>query len=191
VERHFKTQQRIRNLWAENAVRLAGTDPDHAQRDLFNAIARREFPKWSVFVQVMTEAQTIEREKRTGWNPFDVTKIWPRNDFARLSVGVLELNRNPANYPAEVEQAAFSPANIVPGRGFSPDKMLQGRLFAYHDARLHRVGMSHQHLPVNRPRCPFHNQQRDRGDGDRQRRRRAELRDGAGRRPRAHWLWPR
>ncbi len=161
VKWHLKTQQGIKNLMPEDAVRLAGSDPDHAQRDLFDAIARGDFPRWNVSIQVMTEAEALTWEERTGWNPFDLTKVWPHKDFPRIAVGVLELNRNPVNYHAEVEQAAFSPANIVPGLGFSPDKMLQGRLFAYHDAQLYRVGTNHQQLPVNSPRCPFHNQQRD------------------------------
>ncbi|WP_427912777.1 catalase [Ramlibacter sp. MMS24-I3-19] len=161
VKWHFKTQQGIRNLSAGEAVRLAGTDPDYAQRDLFDAIASGRYPRWTVCIQVMTEAERADWEQRTGWNAFDLTKVWPHKDFPLQQVGVLELNRNPANYHAEVEQAAFSPANVVPGLGYSPDKMLQGRLFAYHDAQLYRVGTNHQHLPVNRPRCPFHNQQRD------------------------------
>jgi catalase len=142
-------------------VRLAGTDPDYAQRDLFNAIARGDFPRWSVEMQVMSDAQRAAWEDRTGWDAFDLTKVWPQGDFPRIPVGILELNRNPDNYHADVEQAALSPSNIVPGLGYSPDKMLQARLFAYHDAQLYRVGTNHQHLPVNRPRCPFHNQQRD------------------------------
>ena len=161
VKWHFKTQQGIKNLPAAEAVRLAGTDPDYAQRDLFGAIARGDFPRWNVFIQVMTDEQRIEWEQRTGWNAFDLTKVWPHKDFPRIAVGTLELNRNPQNYHAEVEQVAFSPANVVPGMGYSPDKMLQGRLFAYHDAQLYRVGTNHQHLEINRPRCPFHNQQRD------------------------------
>jgi len=161
VKWHFKTCQGIKNLSAQEAGRLAGADPDHAQRDLFNAIAGGDFPKWDVFIQVMREDQRVAWERKTGWNAFDLTKVWPHSDFARIPVGVLELNRNPGNYHAEVEQAAFSPANLVPGMGYSPDKMLQGRLFAYHDAQLYRVGTNHQHLPVNQPRCPFHNQQRD------------------------------
>jgi catalase len=161
VKWHLKTRQGIKNLSAAEAVRLAGADPDHAQRDLFNAIAAGDFPKWDVSIQVMTEPAAGAWEKRTGWNPFDLTKVWPYGDFPRIPVGILELNRNPDNYHEHVEQAAFSPANIVPGMGFSPDKMLQGRLFAYHDAQLYRVGTNHQHLPVNRARCPFHNQQRD------------------------------
>jgi catalase len=163
VKYHLKTRQGIRNLKAADAVRLAGTDPDHAQRDLFDAIARSDFPRWTLFVQVMTEAERQAWEARTGWSAFDLTKIWPHADFPRIEVGVLELNRNPDNYHAEVEQVAFSPANVVPGLGYSPDKMLQGRLFAYHDAQLYRVGTNHQQLPVNRPRCPLHHQQRDGG----------------------------
>ena len=161
VKWHLKTQQGIRNLPAADAVRLAGEDPDYAQRDLFGAIASGDFPRWDVQVQVATEQQLADWEVRTGWNPFDLTKVWPHGDFPLIAVGVLELNRNPVNYHAEVEQAALSPANVVPGMGFSPDKMLQARLFAYHDAQLYRVGTNHQHLPVNAPRCPFHNQQRD------------------------------
>ena len=161
VKWHLKTQQGIKNLSVEEATRLAGSDPDHAQRDLFNAIAEGNFPKWNVSIQAMTEEEAVAFETRTGWNPFDLTKVWPYADFPRIPVGVLELNRNPDNYHEHVEQAAFSPANIVPGMGYSPDKMLQGRLFAYHDAQLYRVGTNHQHLPVNRARCPFHNQQRD------------------------------
>ena len=161
VKWHLTTQQGIKNLSAADAVRLAGVDPDYAQRDLFNSIAEGDFPKWQVRIQVATEAELAAWEKRTGWNPFDLTKVWPHADFPRMSVGVLELNRNPENYHADVEQVAFSPANIVPGMGYSPDKMLQGRLFGYHDAQLYRVGTNHQHLPVNSPRCPFHNQQRD------------------------------
>ena len=161
VKWHFLTQQGIKNLTAEEATRIAGTDPDYAQRDLFNAIAQGDFPRWDVKVQVATDAELAAWEARTGWNPFDLTKVWPHADFPLQQVGVLELNRNPVNYHAEVEQAALSPSNVVPGMGYSPDKMLQARLFAYHDAQLYRVGTNHQHLPVNAPRCPFHNHQRD------------------------------
>jgi catalase len=161
VKWHFKTLQGIRNLPASEAVRLAGTDPDYAQRDLFNAIAKGDYPRWSVEIQVMDDEQRAAWEAKTGWDAFDLTKVWPQGEFPRIKVGILELNRNPDNYHADVEQAALSPSNIVPGMGYSPDKMLQARLFAYHDAQLYRVGTNHQHLPVNRPRCPFHNQQRD------------------------------
>ncbi|WP_338680760.1 catalase [Janthinobacterium sp. TB1-E2] len=163
VKWHFKTRQGIKNLPAAEAGRLAGADPDYAQRDLFGAIARGDFPQWEVKLQVATQEQLDAWEQRTGWNPFDLTKVWPHADFPLLPVGIFELNRNPDNYHAEVEQAAFSPANAVPGMGYSPDKMLQGRLFAYHDAQLYRVGTNHQHLPVNAARCLFHNQQRDGG----------------------------
>jgi catalase len=151
VKYHFKTNQGIKNLTPEAATALAGSDPDYAQR----------FPSWTMSIQVMTEAQRESWEKRTGWSAFDLTKVWPYSDFPRIPVGQLELNRNVSNYHAEVEQAAFSPANIVPGLGFSPDKMLQGRLFAYHDAQLYRVGTNHQQLPVNRPKCPVMHHQRD------------------------------
>lgn len=161
VKWHLKTRQGIKNLSAADATRIAGEDPDYAQRDLFGAIERGDFPRWDVKLQVATEEQLAAWEARTGWNPFDLTKVWPHADFPLIPVGVFELNRNPLNYHAEVEQAALSPANIVPGMGYSPDKMLQARLFAYHDAQLYRVGTNHQHLPVNAPRCPFHNQQRD------------------------------
>jgi len=161
VKWHFKTRQGIKNLSAAEATRIAGSDPDHAQRDLFNAIAANDFPQWDVQVQVATAEELEAWGARTGWNPFDLTKVWPHGDFPKQPVGVLELNRNPQNYHAEVEQAAFSPANVVPGLGYSPDKMLQGRLFGYHDAQLYRVGTNHQHLPVNAPRCPVHNHQRD------------------------------
>jgi catalase len=161
VKWHLKTQQGIKNLLPEDAVRLAGEDPDYSQRDLFDSIAKGDFPKWKVFIQVMTEAQRIAWEKKTGWNAFDLTKVWPHKDFARIPVGIMELNRNPANYHADVEQAAFSPSSLVPGMGYSPDKMLQGRLFAYHDAQLYRIGTNHQYLPVNAAKCPVHHQQRD------------------------------
>jgi catalase len=161
VKWHFRTLQGIKNLSAADASRLAGQDPDYAQRDLFHAIDSGDFPRWEMRLQVATEAELDAWEQRTGWNPYDLTKIWPHADFPLIPVGIMELNRNPLNYHAEVEQAAFSPGNIVPGLGYSPDKMLQARLFGYHDAQLYRVGTNHQHLPVNAPRCPFHNQQRD------------------------------
>lgn len=161
VKFHAKSMQGIKNLRAEEATRLAGTDPEHAQRDLYEAIERKDYPKWQFNVQVMPEAEADAFAKSTGWNPFDLTKVWPQKDYPLIEVGVLELNRNPENYFAEVEQAAFSPASVVPGIGFSPDRMLQGRIFAYHDAHLYRIGTNYQHLPVNRPQCPYQNYQRD------------------------------
>lgn len=161
VKWHLRTCQGIKNLSAQQATALAGSDPDYAQRDLFFAIADGHFPRWDVSIQVATKGELGAWEQRTGWNPYDLTKVWPHADFPLIPVGTVELNRNPANYHAEVEQAAFSPANVVPGMGYSPDKMLQGRLFGYHDAQLYRVGSNHQQLPVNAPQCPFHHHQRD------------------------------
>lgn len=161
VKWHLKTQQGIKNLTATRAAELAGIDPDYAQRDLFETIERGDFPKWKLMLQIATEKELLDWEKRTGWNPFDLTKVWPHADFPRLDVGMIELNKNPDNYYSHVEQVGFSPANLVPGMGYSPDKMLQGRLFAYHDAQLYRLGANHQQLSVNSPRCPVHNQQRD------------------------------
>lgn len=157
VKWHFKSKQGVKNLAPDEAARIAGSDPDYSQRDLFNAIEQQVFPRWRVCIQVMSEQQT----ETFRWNPFDLTKIWPHAEFPLIEVGELELNRNPQNYFAEVEQSAFSPANIVPGMGFSPDKMLQGRLFAYNDAHRYRVGTNYAQLPVNAPKCPFHNNQRD------------------------------
>lgn len=161
VKWHLKTLQGIKNLTAAKATELAGADPDYAQRDLYESIDRGDFPRWRVFVQTATEEELEEWEKRTGWNPFDITKIWPHSDFPKKSVGIIELNKNPDNYFLHVEQSGFSPANIVPGLGYSPDKMLQGRIFAYHDAQLYRLGSNHQLLAVNAPRCPVRNHQRD------------------------------
>ncbi|MGW7771864.1 catalase [Pseudomonas machongensis] len=157
VKWHFKTQQGIKNLAPADAARIAGTDPDYAQRDLFEAIDRGDYPRWTVCIQVMSEEEAANRAE----NPFDVTKTWSQKDHPLIEVGVLELNRNPLNYFAEVEQAAFGPSNMVPGVGLSPDRMLQGRVFAYADAHRYRIGTNHQHLPVNAPRSPVHSYQRD------------------------------
>ncbi|TBU95928.1 catalase [Phytopseudomonas dryadis] len=157
VKWHFKTKQGIKNLAPAEAARLAGTDPDYAQRDLFEAIERGDYPKWSVCIQVMSEAEAAARAE----NPFDVTKTWSQKDYPLIEVGELELNRNPQNYFAEVEQSAFGPSNMIPGVGLSPDRMLQGRVFAYADAHRYRVGTNHQQLPVNAPRSPVNSYQRD------------------------------
>ncbi|MBQ7024454.1 MAG: catalase [Akkermansia sp.] len=154
---HFVSQQGIRCLSDAEADTLNGKDPDSAGHDLFNAIAEGNFPKWTLCVQLMTDKQA----QAFPFNPFDLTKVWPHGDFPLREVGVLELNRNPENYFAEVEQAAFTPANIVPGIGFSPDKMLQSRLFSYGDAQRYRLGVNHDMLPINRPRCPFHSFHQD------------------------------
>ncbi|MBP2316796.1 catalase [Azospirillum soli] len=158
VKYHFKTRQGIENLTAEQAVRMAGIDPDHATRDLFASIEDGDFPAWTVSVQIMPELEADAYRI----DPFDLTKVWPHADYPLVEIGELVLNRNPENYFAEVEQSAFSPANVVSGISFSPDKMLQGRLFAYADAHRYRLGANHGALPVNRPHATeIRNYQRD------------------------------
>ncbi len=154
---HFKTQQGIRNLTNEEAAQINGMDREYHGKDLFEAIARGEFPKWTMYIQVMTE----EQAKNHYENPFDITKVWPHAGYPLIEVGVYELNRNPENYFAEVEQAAFTPAHVVPGIGFSPDRFLQGRLFAYGDAQRYRLGVNHNHIPVNRAKCEVNEYHRD------------------------------
>ena len=157
VKFHFKTQQGIQNMMQAEADMLVGKDPDYHTRQLFEAIAQGDYPKWTFYVQIMPE---VEAETYK-WNPFDLTKVWPHADYPLIEVGVMELNRNPQNYFAEVEQAAFSPANVVPGISFSPCKMLQARIFAYADAHRYRLGANYELLPINRPKVPVHNYQRD------------------------------
>jgi len=157
VKFHFRTHQGIENLTDAEAEALMGKDRETHQRDLFNSIERSDFPRWSLFIQVMTN----EQAKAFPFNPFDLTKIWPKGDYPLIEVGYFELNRNPENFFAEIEQAAFSPANIVPGISFSPDKMLQARLFSYGDAQRYRLGVNFNHIPVNAPKCPFHSYHRD------------------------------
>lgn len=157
VKFHFRTQQGIKNFTQEDAVKMKGENPDFAQEDLVEAIEKGNFPKWTLFIQVMTE----EQAKEFRWNPFDVTKVWFHEEFPLIEVGEMELNEIPKNFFAHVEQAAFSPANLISGISFSPDKMLQGRLFSYPDAQRYRVGVNAHLLEVNR--CPFevNNYQRD------------------------------
>lgn len=157
VKFHFKSQQGIRNLTDAQAAELIGQDRESSQRDLYDSIARGEFPRWTLFIQVMPEKDAGSYHL----NPFDLTKVWPHGDYPMIEVGVLELDRNPENFFAEVEQAAFTPANVVPGIGFSPDRMLQARLFSYGDAQRYRLGVNHHQIPVNAPRCPFHSYHRD------------------------------
>lgn len=157
VKWHFKTKQGIKNFTREQADEMRGKDPDYAQRDLFNAIANADFPSWRVCAQIMPESEAGTYRI----NPFDLTKVWPHNDYPLIVVGELVLDRNPVNYFAEVEQAAFEPKNIVPGMGFSPDKMLQGRLLSYPDAHRYRLGVNYDTLPVNKPQCPVHTYNRD------------------------------
>ncbi|MEP7013603.1 MAG: catalase, partial [Acidobacteriota bacterium] len=154
---HFKTLQGIDNMTGEESTALIGSDRESHQRDLFQSIEQGDFPRWRFCIQVMTEAQAAEFE----YNPFDLTKVWPHGRFPLIEVGILELNRNPQNYFAEVEQASFSPSATVPGISWSPDKMLQARLMSYADAHRYRIGTNFQQLPVNRPRCPVMHFQRD------------------------------
>jgi catalase len=153
----WKTQQGIENLTDEQAATLVGNDRESAQRDLYTSIEQGQFPRWKLFVQIMPESDA----GTCPINPFDLTKVWPHRDYPLIEVGMLELNRNPDNYFADVEQAAFNPANVVPGIGFSPDKMLQARLFSYGDAQRYRVGVNHHQIPVNAPRCAVNSFHRD------------------------------
>jgi catalase len=158
VKYHFKTEQGIQNFTAAEAEAMKGKDPDHATRDLFDAIKRGEHPAWRVEVQIMTP----EEAAKSRFNPFDVTKVWPHADCPPFVIGRMVLNRNVENYFAEVEQSAFSPANFVPGIATSPDKMLQGRLFSYHDTHRHRLGPNYHLIPVNAPKAAMlNNYQRD------------------------------
>ena len=147
VKYHFKTDQGIKNLVADDAMRIAGKDADYHQRDLLRAIDQAEFPSWTLKMQIMPAADAAKYR----FNPFDVTKVWSHRDYPLMTIGRIVLNRNPENYFAEVEQAAFNPAHFVPGIGPSPDKMLQGRLFSYGDTHRYRLGANHMHLPVNQP----------------------------------------
>ncbi|XP_044588939.1 catalase [Cotesia glomerata] len=147
---HYKTDQGIKNLFSAKAAKISSQDPDYSIRDLYNAIAKKNFPSWTFYIQVMTEQQA----EKFKWNPFDVTKIWPHKEFPLIPVGKLVLDKNPSNYFAEVEQLAFNPAHLAPGIEPSPDKMLQGRLFAYGDTQRYRLGANHFQLPVN---CPYKN----------------------------------
>ena len=157
VKFHFVTRQGIRNLSDAEAETIVAKDRESHQRDLYESIERGDFPRWKMFIQVMTEKQANEMP----YNPFDLTKVWYHGEFPLIGVGYFELNRNPENYFADVEQAAFNPANVVPGIGFSPDKMLQGRLFSYGDAQRYRLGVNHHQIPVNAPRCPVNSYHRD------------------------------
>ncbi|MHB8232365.1 MAG: catalase [bacterium] len=157
VKWHFKTMQGIKCLSDDEAGRIAGQDPDYHRRDLFAAIERGDYPKWRVQVQIMPEmdAETYPI------HPFDLTKVFPHKDYPPIDIGILELNRNPENYFAEVEQAAFEPGNMPPGLGASPDKVLQARLLSYADAHRYRIGVNYSALPINKPRCPVQNYNRD------------------------------
>ena len=157
VKFHLVNQQGIRNLTDEEAEAIVAKDRESNQKDLLEAIDRGDFPRWKMFIQVMTE----EQAEKMPYNPFDLTKVWYKKEFPLIEVGYFELNRNPENYFAEVEQAAFNPANVVPGISFSPDKMLHGRLFSYGDAQRYRLGVNHHQIPVNAPKCPVNSFHRD------------------------------
>ena len=157
VKFHFKTQQGIKNLTDAEAEALIGRDRESHQRDLYEAIARGDFPKWTMYVQVMPEADA----DKVAYHPFDLTKIWPHADYPLIEVGEFVLNKNPENFFADVEQSAFAPSNLVPGIGVSPDRMLQARLTNYADAQRYRLGTNHHQIPVNAARCPVHSNHRD------------------------------
>ena len=157
VKFHFKSMQGIKNWTNAEAAEKIAHDRETHQRDLFESIEKGDFPKWKFFVQVMPESEAGKH----WYNPFDLTKVWPHKDYPLIEVGILELNRNPENYFAEVEQAALTPANVVPGVGHSPDKMLQARIFSYGDAHRYRVGVNAEQLAVNKPRCPVHHYHAD------------------------------
>ncbi|XP_054160243.1 catalase-like [Oppia nitens] len=155
---HWRVDQGIKNLDTTKAAQLSGDDPDYSIRDLYNAIENKNYPTWTLKIQVMT----YEQAKTWRFNPFDLTKVWPHKDFPLIEVGKMVLNRNPSNYFAEVEQMAFEPSNLIPGIEASPDKMLQGRLFSYADTHRHRLGANYNQMPVNRPKCPvMHPTERD------------------------------
>jgi catalase len=157
VKYHFKTVQGPENFTDDEAKAMTAEDPDFHRRDLRSAIDRREFPEWRLEMQLMPFAEAAEYR----FNPFDLTKVWPHGDYPPIEVGRLVLDRNPANFFAEVEQAGFSPANLVPGIGLSPDKMLIGRIFSYHDTHLHRIGPNYEQLPINAPQVQVHSYNKD------------------------------
>ncbi|MHB8347349.1 MAG: catalase [Acidiferrobacterales bacterium] len=157
VKWHFKTLQGIQCLTQAEATEIAGKNPDFHRRDLHAAIEKGDFPKWRVMVQVMPEQDA----ETYAIHPFDLTKVWPHRDYPLQEVGILELNRNPGNYFAEVEQAAFEPGNMPPGMGASPDRVLQARLLSYPDAHRYRIGINYAQLPVNKPHCPVQHYHRD------------------------------
>jgi catalase len=152
VKYHWKTVQGIENFTLAEADAMVPQDPDYHRRDLWEAIAAGEAPEWRLEMQVMP----FEDARSYRFNPFDLTKVWPHADYPPITIGRMVLNRNPENHFAEVEQAAFSPSNLVPGIGLSPDKMLMGRIFSYHDTHLHRIGTNYEQLPINAAQSPVH-----------------------------------
>lgn len=152
VKFHMHTQQGIENMTDAEAVELVGSDRETHHRDLYESIEKGEFPRWTLYFQIMPEKEASTYKV----NPFDLTKVWSKKDYPLIEVGSFELNRNAENWFADVEQAAFNPANVVPGISFSPDKMLQGRLFSYGDAQRYRLSVNHHQIPVNSPRGASH-----------------------------------
>ena len=157
VKYHFKTVQGIENFTDAEAKAMTAEDPDFHRRDLFNAIAAGDAPEWRLEMQIMPFDEAPDYR----FNPFDLTKVWPHEDYPPIQVGRLVLDRNPENFFAEVEQAGFSPANLAPGTGLSPDKMLMGRIFSYHDTHLHRIGPNYEQLPINSPKSPVNTYNKD------------------------------
>jgi catalase len=157
IKYHFKTVQGIQNLTLDQAAAIAAEDPDYHRRDLWDAIASGNAPEWRLEMQIMP----YEEAAGYRFNPFDVTKVWPHADYPPITIGRLVLDRNPVNHFAEVEQAGFAPSNLVPGIGLSPDKMLMGRIFSYHDTHLHRIGTNYQQLPINAPKSAVHSYNKD------------------------------
>jgi catalase len=157
VKWHFKAVQGVENFTDAEAKAMTAQDPDFHRRDLHAAIAAGDHPEWRLEIQVMPFEEAADYR----FNPFDLTKVWPHSDYEAVQVGRMVLDRNPANFFAEVEQAGFSPANLVPGTGLSPDKMLMGRIFSYHDTHLHRIGANYEQLPINAPRVEVHSYNKD------------------------------
>jgi catalase len=157
VKYHFKTVQGIENFTLAQADAMVSEDPDYHRRDLWNTIAAGDAPEWRLEMQIMPFEEAADYR----FNPFDLTKVWPHSDYPPITIGRMVLDRNPENHFAEVEQAGFAPARLVPGIGLSPDKMLMGRVFSYHDTHLHRIGANYEQLPVNAPQCPVHSYNKD------------------------------
>lgn len=157
VKFHFKTQRGHKHFTNAESAQVIGASRESYQEQLYSAIEDGEYPRWTLFVQIMPETDAA----KTSYNPFDLTKVWPHGEYPLIKVGEVELNRNPDNYFSEIEQAAFSPSNVVRGIGFSPDKVLQSRIFAYADAHRYRLGTHYEALPVNAPRCPVHHYHKD------------------------------
>jgi catalase len=157
VKYHFKTVQGIENFTLAEADAMVSEDPDFLRRDLWNAIAAGDAAEWRLEMQIMP----FEDAASYRFNPFDLTKVWPHSDYPPITIGRMVLDRNPENHFAEVDQSGFAPARLVPGIGLSPDKMLMGRIFSYHDTHLHRIGANYEQLPINAPKCPVHSYSRD------------------------------